>query len=184
MTTSRRIATALIAASAIVLLAAGPVMIFKGYSGQSQIKTQLSAQKVQFPKSVSAGLPAGLASRAGQQVSTGPQAYDFATMLEVHIQEATGGKTYSEVSGAYIAGGRKDVKLAAVRQTAFQGEALRSSMLSAYQAWEITWLVIGLGALFTGIGLVSGIGVLAFRPRKVIVPASAEALESKHLISH
>jgi hypothetical protein len=98
-------------------------------------------------------------------------------MVETHVMEATNGKTYSQVSGAWIAGGMKDAKLAALRQTAFMGESLRGSLMSAYQAWELSWLVIGLGALFTGLGIIFGGISLVTYPRRIKVPASPEALE-------
>ncbi|MFC7483969.1 hypothetical protein ACFQX7_33535 [Luedemannella flava] len=34
------------------------------------------------------------------------------------------------------------------------GNSLRGALLGAYQAWQVTALVAGLGALFTAIGVV------------------------------
>jgi hypothetical protein len=156
-------------------------MIYKGLDGQSQVRDQLAAQKIQFPAKGDKGLPAELTSYAGRKVTTGPQAKAYADMVEHHILAATGGLTYSQVSAKYIAGGSTDAKLGQLRQTAFMGESLRSSLMSAYQAWELTWLVIGLGALLTGFSVVFGATALTLRPRRITVPASPEALESKHL---
>ncbi|MGW0433322.1 hypothetical protein ACWDV4_12395 [Micromonospora sp. NPDC003197] len=39
------------------------------------------------------------------------------------------------------------------REMAFMGQTLRGALLGAYQAWQVTLLVIGLGALFTALGL-------------------------------
>jgi hypothetical protein len=50
----------------------------------------------------------------------------------------------------------KDATLAQQRQTAFMGEWLRGSLMSAYQAWELSWLVIGIGALFFALSIVFG----------------------------
>jgi hypothetical protein len=44
------------------------------------------------------------------------------------------------------------------------GESLRASLLSAYQAWELTSLVVGLGAFFIGLGVVFGATAYAPSP--------------------
>jgi hypothetical protein len=184
MRTSRRVASVLWALTALALVIAGPVMIYRGVDGQNQIRHELSAQQIQFPAKGDKGLPADLASYAGQKVTTGPQAKAYADMVEHHVLAATGGQTYSQVSAKFMAGGGTDAKLGQLRQTAFMGESLRGSLMSAYQAWELTWLVIGLGALLTAFSVVFGATALALRPRRITVPASPEALESKHLATH
>jgi hypothetical protein len=165
----------LIALTGLALLVAGPVMIGVGFSGQSQVTQQLKAQQITFPANAKAGLPAAEAGYAGQQVTTGPQAKAFSNMIETHIKEATGGLTYSQVSAKYMAAtAHKSTPAATLttlggqRQTAFMGESLRGSLLSAYQAWEVTYLVIGLGVAFTGIGAVTlfGAGVALAGSRK------------------
>jgi hypothetical protein len=172
----------------IALLVAGPVMIAVGISGRHQVTSQLAAQQISFPANAKAGLPAAEAGYAGQQVTTGPQAKAFSDMIETHIKEATGGKTYSQVSAAYMAASADRstpaatlTALANERQTAFMGESLRGSLLSGYQAWEVTYLVIGLGAAFTGLGAVTlfGGGVAlasARRARRVTVPETVATL--------
>jgi hypothetical protein len=164
----------------VAMLVAGPIMIAQGVNGQEMIKKELASQKISFPED-RAELPAGLQEYAGVQVTTGPQAKAYAEYIKGHIVEATGGRTYSEVSGEWIAGGRKDAELAQLRQTAFMGETLRGSLMSAFQAWQLTWLVIGLGALLVGLGVVFGVTAWALRPQRIAVPASPEALESRHL---
>jgi hypothetical protein len=176
MKSSKGVAALLAALAGLAMLVAGPIMIAKGFNGQTQVRHQLTAQKIVFPASEKQGLPKAQVGFAGQQVVTGTQAKAYADMVETHVREATGGQTYSQVSGAWIASGMKDAKLAALRQTAFMGESLRGSLMGAYQAWEVTWLVIGLGALVTGLGIVFlGIGV-ALKPRRVKVPASPAGL--------
>ena len=185
---ARALVRYLAAATGLALLVAGPVMIGVGISGQHQVTSQLTAQQITFPVDAKAGLPAAEAGYAGRQVSTGPQAKAFSDMIETHIKEATGGKTYSQVSTAYLAATADKSTPAATlttlsgeRETAFMGESLRGSLLSAYQAWEVTYLVIGLGLAFTGIGAVTlfGAGIAlatSRRARKVIVPETAAAL--------
>ena len=52
------------------------------------------------------------------------------------------------------------------------GESLRGSLMGAYQAWEVTDLVIGLGVAFTGLGAATlvVIGLTEASRRKIHVP--------------
>ena len=181
MRNPRGIAGVLLALAGVALFVAGPVMVYEGFHGQSQIRTELTNQKISFPAKGDKSLPANLQSYGGQQVTTGPQAKAYADMVETHVQAATGGKTYSEVSAAWMAGGMKDPTLAQQRQTAFMGESLRGSLMSAYQAWELTWLVIGLGALLFGLSFVFGATAWALRPQRLRVPESPEVTQHKEL---
>lgn len=144
------------------LLAAGPVMLWRARGGRTQIRGELAAQKITFPEG---GLPAHLARYAGTTVETGPQARAYAELIKDHVAKATGGRAYAEVTEELHATGGDDEKLTQLRQTAFMGESLRASLLSAYQAWEITTLVAGLGAALTGVGavLVAGADALGSR---------------------
>lgn len=175
--TPRALATGIATVTGAALIAAGPVMIYEGVHGQHQVTSQLSAQLISFPAKGSAGLPAAQAGHAGQQVTTGPQAKAYADMIETHILEATGGRTYSQVSAAAMAA-PNDTKLAGQKQTAFMGESLRGSLMGAYQAWEVTYLVIGLGVAFLGIGAatVAVTGLTEISRRKVHVPDTIAAL--------
>ncbi len=180
MRTSRGfIASVLLALAGLALLVAGPIMIYEGAHGQSQVRSELTAQKIVFPAKGDKGLPANLRSYGGQQVTTGPQAKAYADMVETHVKEATGGLTYSEVSSKWIAGGMKDATLGQQRQTAFMGESLRGSLMSAYQAWELSLLVMGLGALFTSLAVVFGAAAWALFPQRTAVPESFEAREGE-----
>ena len=186
--TARTLVRWLAALTGLALLIAGPIMIGVGISGQHQVTDQLKAQQITFPAKGSSGLPAAQAGYGGQTVTTGPQAKAFSDMIETHIKEATGGQTYSQVSGAYITASADKTappatltKLAALRQTAFMGESLRGSLLSAYQAWQVTYLVIGLGIAFTGIGLVTtfaaGVSLTTARKTtKITIPETAATL--------
>ncbi|MES9541507.1 hypothetical protein [Actinomadura sp. NPDC000600] len=53
---------------------------------------------------------------------------------------------------AVRADGSDDEKPADLQRAAFTGEMLRASLMSAYQAWQVTLLAGGLGVLFTGLG--------------------------------
>lgn len=144
--------SALLLVVGAVLLVAGPTMISRGMVGRGQIKQELTDQKIIF-----AGvhdLPTHLARFAGRQVRTGEHAKAYAEMIGAHVARATGGRTYSEIADEWLAGGRSDERLTRLRETAFMGQTLRGSLLGAYQAWQITTLVIGLGVVLAAIGLV------------------------------
>lgn len=163
--TARSLVRWLTALTGFALLIAGPIMIGVGVSGQHQVTDQLKAQQITFPANAKAGLPAAQTGYAGQQVTNGAQAKAFSDMIETHIKEATGGLTYSQVSGQYMTASADKstpaatlTKLSGLRQTAFMGESLRGSLLSAYQAWQVTYLVIGLGIAFAGLGALALFG--------------------------
>ena len=90
-------------------------------------------------------------------MSTGDQAQAFAELIGRHVTQATGGRTYSQIVDEWQATDRTDERLARLRQTAFMGQTLRGSLLGAYQAWQITTLVMGLGGLLAA----TGVGFLA-----------------------
>jgi hypothetical protein len=175
--TARTVSAGLVAATGVALLAAGPVMIYEGVHGQHEVTSQLSEQLISFPAKGSSGLPAAQAGYAGQQVTTGPQAKAYADMIETHVKEATGGLTYSQVSAKAMAA-PTDTKLAGLKNTAFMGESLRGSLMGAYQAWEVTYLVEGLGVAFAGIGAVTltVVGLTEASRRKIHVPDTIAAI--------
>lgn len=150
---------ALVGTVGVALLAAGPVMLWRGRGGREEVRAELAAQRITFPER---GLPAGLAPFAGQPVQTGPQAHAYSELIKDHLAKATGGRTYAEITEELHATGDDDEKLTRLRQTAFMGETLRGSLLSAYQAWHLTTLVTGLGGALTGLGaaLVATAGAL------------------------
>ena len=175
--TPRGLATGIAGLTGVALIAAGPVMMYEGLHGQHEVTSQLSEQLISFPAKGSASLPAAQSGYAGQQVTTGPQAKAYADMIETHVKEATGGKTYSQVSAAALAA-PNDTKLAGEKQTAFMGESLRGSLMGAYQAWEVTYLVTGLGLVFLGVGAatLAVTGLTEASRRKIHVPDTIVAL--------
>ncbi|MPZ84481.1 MAG: hypothetical protein GEV28_30460 [Actinophytocola sp.] len=134
-----------------VLLATGPVLVLRGRAGREQIQHELTTQKIVFPRVDD--LPDALTRYAGLQVTTGEQALAFAELIGTHVTQATAGRTYAEIADEWQAGGRTDQRLGKLRETAFMGQTLRGSLLGAYQAWQITTLVAGLGCLLTAIGV-------------------------------
>src|SRR6185436_4567092 len=104
---------------------------------------------------------AALDQYAGQQLTTGPQAKAYADhYILVHMNAASGGKTYEEVSGEYIQlsdaakASPEGQKLAGLRQTMFMGDTLRGLLLYAY-AFATIGTIAGFAAIvcFVGAGL-------------------------------
>src|SRR3954451_24906705 len=92
-----------------VLLIAGGLLTWANSFVGNQVHDQLSAQRITMPTSQTglAELPpadrAALEPYAGQMMTTGPQAKAYANhFIWVHMNEASQGKTYSELSGQYI----------------------------------------------------------------------------------
>ncbi len=135
-----------------ILLVAGLILIGRGMVSRGQVQYELADQKISFP-GVEV-LPPNLSRYAGARVRTGEHAKAYADLIGMHVAKATAGRTYAEIADEWMADGRGDQQLTKLRDTAFVGQSLRVSLLSAYQAWQVTILVIGLGSLFTAIGVV------------------------------
>jgi len=122
---------------AAVLLVAGGLLTWASNFVADNVHTQLVAQRIDFPKAGSDQLndpkvKPYLEQYAGQQLTTGAQAKAYADhFIKVHLEEATGGKTYSELSAAARAN-PGDAKAAALVDLAFKGETLRGLLLNAY----------------------------------------------------
>lgn len=143
--------------SILLLVGAGLALMGEKFA-TNQVRHQLVQEKIYFP---AAGTPAldpkefpGLQQYASQQVDSGVKAKAYADeFIWVHMMKASGGKTYAEVSAASQAN-PSDQKLAALKNTLFQGDMLRSSLLTAY-AFSVFGTVAGyaLVALLIGAGL-------------------------------
>jgi hypothetical protein len=131
-----------------VLLAAGGLLSWANSFVGDQVHSQLADQHITMPTNETglADLPAAdraaLQKYAGQKLTTGPQAKAYADhYIWVHMNEASNGQTYSEVSGQYIQQCASDPKAAAtktcqdlgsLRQTLFMGNTLRGLLLYGY----------------------------------------------------
>ena len=132
---------------AIVLLIAGGLLLYASVFIGNQVHDQLAAQKITMPTDQTglANLPpedkAAMEPYAGQQMTNGKQAKAYADhYIAVHLSEVADGKTYSEVSGEYLAqcsdpkaAASADCQtLAGQKATLFQGETLRGLLLYGY----------------------------------------------------
>ena len=164
---------------AVVLLIAGGLLVYANVFIGNQVHDQLAAQRITMPTDQTglAKLPAedkaALEPYAGQQMTTGKQARAYADhFIAVHLQEAAGGKTYSEVSGQYLAQCSDPAtatsasceELSGQRQTLFQGETLRGLLLYGY-AFATMGTLAGYAAIaaFVGAALFLVLALLGFR---------------------
>jgi hypothetical protein len=153
---------------AIVLLAAGGLLVWGHYFVNSQVHNQLAAQKIFFPPKGSPAIKgpqfAAMQQYAGQQLVTGPQAATYADhFIAVHLSEAAGGKTYSEVSTLARAK-PNDAALQGQVETLFKGTALRGLLLNAY-AFSKFGQIAGIASyvMFAGAGILlalAGLGLV------------------------
>ena len=166
-----------------VLLVAGVLLLWGHSYANSQVTSQLSAQKIVFPtkanpefKALPASDQAAMGAYAGQVMTTGAQAKAYADhFIAVHLAEMGQGKTYSQLSAASLAQ-PKNTALAGLVQTVFRGTTLRSMLLEAYGFWQIGQIALfGAIASFTGAGLLLILSVLGLVHERR-VPAETEVL--------
>jgi hypothetical protein len=138
-----KITTAGGAAIVVVLLVAGGLLTWGHSFVNSNVRSQLAQQQIFFPSTAAFAHPkAGteitpsmipsVSRYAGQQLLTGAQAGAYAnSFIAVHLSEMPYGGVYSKVSAASMAS-PTNTKLAALKQTSFQGTTLRGLLLEAY----------------------------------------------------
>jgi hypothetical protein len=136
-------------AVAVILLAAGGLLLWGSTYVHNTVQGQLSAQQIYFPPKAAFAHPVAgteitpsmvpsVSQYAGQQLLTGQQAEAYAdNFIAVHIANMTGGKTYAQLSTASLAQ-PNNVKLAGQVATVFKGETLRSMLLNAYGWWKVS----------------------------------------------
>jgi hypothetical protein len=101
--------------AAVVLIAFGVVSIVMGASGRDTVETELTRQNIVGTEDMTPSAIAGEAKEAGlkdvalpscnvaeQSIDSGDEARCFASYMNVHALEATGGYTYAEM-GRYEA---------------------------------------------------------------------------------
>ena len=171
---------------AAVLIVVGSLGLWAHSFVEHNVKTQLAQQKIDFPSKAgiaaqkSAEITKYVTPYAGQHVVNGKQAQVFADhYIKVHLSEVAGGKTYSEVSGAFITMDPKDPNYATVaqqRQTLFMGETLRGMLLNAYGFWKMGQIALITGIVsFIGAGLMLLLSALGFWHLRRVSP-EAEVL--------
>ena len=144
-----------------VLLVAGGLLTWAHVFIDDQVHDQLAMQGITMPARADLETQAqhdALDKYAGQQMLTGPQAKAFADhYILVHMNAASEGKTYEQVSGEYIAlsdaakAGSEGQALGQLRQTLFMGDTLRGLLLYGY-----AFATMGAIALYAAIACFAG----------------------------
>ena len=121
---------------AVVLLAAGGLLVWGHSFIEGQVHDQLAAQKIFFPpadsKAVQGDQFADMRAYGGQQLTTGAQAKVYSDdFIAIHLTEVADGKTYAEVS-ALAQADPTNTTLQGQANTLFKGNALRGLLLDAY----------------------------------------------------
>ncbi|MDQ5972740.1 MAG: hypothetical protein QG553_899 [Patescibacteria group bacterium] len=157
------------AAMTAVLLVVGGLSFYAYNFATTNVRNELSAQKIYFPAKGSPALdPAKyptLQKYAGQQVDDGPKAKAYANdYIGKHLEDIAGGKTYAEVSAEAM----KDptnAKLQAQKQSLFQGETLRGILLGdGYAYWTFGMIAYYAAmAAFIGAGIMGLLVLLGVR---------------------
>ncbi|MHB8234688.1 MAG: hypothetical protein ACYDHT_08560 [Solirubrobacteraceae bacterium] len=142
--------TSIASVAAAGIIAVGIIATVGGNYAKSVVHDQLVPQKIFFPASNSPELLPGVKQYAGQQLVNGSQAKAYANnFINVHLSKVAAGQTYAQVSAASIAA-PKNAKLAEEKATLFQGETLRSILLSAWG-----WSLVGTIATLAGILMIA-----------------------------
>jgi TRAP-type C4-dicarboxylate transport system permease small subunit len=173
-------------AAAVLLAVAGGLLLWGSTYVHNTVQNQLSAQQIYFPPAAAFAHPkAGteitpnmipsVSQYAGQQLLTGQQAEAYADhFIAQHIADMGGGKTYSQLSAESMAQ-PANAKLAALVNTVFKGETLRSMLLNAYGWWkvsQITYIAALASFALAGLALIGSVIALA-TGRKPQTPAEA-----------
>jgi len=157
----------------VVLLVAGGLLTWGHSFVNSNVQSQLAQQQIYFPSTAAFAHPkAGteitpsmipsVSQYAGQQLLTGEQAKVYANdFIAVHLSEMPYGGVYSKISAAAIAQ-PTNAKLAALKQTSFEGTTLRGLLLEAYafskigavMLWGaiVSFIAAALMAVLVGLG--------------------------------
>src|SRR6195952_5032346 len=140
-----------------VLLVAGGLLTWAHNFVGDQVHNQLTMQGITMPEGDAlVGLPKAdakaLKQYAGSSMDTGPEAKAFADhYILAHMNEASKGQTYEQVSGKYIAlsdtakASQDGQALGQLRQTLFMGDTLRGLLLYGY-AFATMGTIAGIAA--------------------------------------
>ncbi|WP_030528111.1 hypothetical protein [Phycicoccus jejuensis] len=176
---------------ATVLLVAAGLLTWASTFATSTVHDQLAAQQITMPVAAALTTPqmkAELTQYAGQELTTGAQAKAYADYyIQAHMDEASQGKTYSQVSGEYMAAlktaptAQATQDLGQLRQTLFMGTTLRGMLLNAYAFATIgaiaMWAAI---AAFAGSLVMFVLGGLGLRHAHKVNLVEAPAIEKIH----
>ena len=162
---------------AVILLAAGGLMLWGHSFVDSQVHNQLAAQKIVFPANNSPAIKApefaAMHQYAGQLMTNGAQAEVYADhFIANHLTEIAGGQTYAQLSAKALAN-PNDAKLAGQVEAMFKGTTLRGLLLNAYAFWKMGELAFwGAIVAFTGAGLLLILSALGYAHLRRVSPTA------------
>ncbi len=162
---------------AIILLAAGGLMMWGHSFVDSQVHNQLAAQKIVFPANGSPAIKApefaAMHQYAGQLMTNGAQAEVYADhFIANHLTEIGGGQTYAQLSAKALAQ-PNNAKLAGQVETMFKGTTLRGLLLNAYAFWKMGELAFwGAIVSFIGAGLLLILSALGYAHLRRVSPTA------------
>ena len=180
-------------AVAVILLAAGGLLLWGSTYVHNTVQGQLASQQIFFPSTAAFAHPVAgteitpsmipsVSQYAGQQLLTGQQAEAYADhFIAVHIADMGGGKTYSQLSAESIAQ-PNNAKLAGLVATVFKGETLRSMLLNAYGWWkvsQITYIAAIVSFALGGLTLIASLFALTLGHRPEITHEAIPAAGAK-----
>ena len=174
---------------AAVLLVAGGLLVWASSFASANVHDQLASQQITMPAAEALTTPEmkdNLAQYAGQPLTTGAQAKAYADYyIQVHMDESSDGRTYSQVSGEYMKAMKTaptadaTAELGQLRQSLFMGTTLRGMLLNAYAFGTLgaiaMWAAI---AAFVGAGVMLVLGGLGLRHAHAVQGIDAPAIES------
>jgi hypothetical protein len=160
---------------AVILLAAGGLLMWGHSFVNGEVHNQLAAQKIVFPANGSPAIKApefaAMHQYAGQLMTTGAQAEVYADhFIANHLKVIGGGQTYSQLS-AKAQLQPKNVALAGQVETMFKGTMLRGSLLNAYAFWKMGQLAM-LAAIvaFAGAAMLLILSIAGFAHLRRVSP--------------
>jgi hypothetical protein len=163
---------------AAVLVVAGCLLLWGHQFANSNVRSQLVAQKVYFPPKGNAELADPkvgpyLNQYAGRQLTNGAQAKAYADhFIGVHLQKIGGGQTYAQLSTKAMAQ-PNNTELAAQVNTVFKGETLRGMLLNAYAFWKMGQIALYAAiAAFVGAALMLALAALGFLHLRRVGPGA------------
>ena len=162
---------------AVILLAAGGLMLWGHSFVNSQVHNQLAAQKIVFPANNSPAIKApefaAMHQYAGQLMTNGAQAKVYADhFIANHLTEIAGGQTYAQLSAKALAS-PNDAKLAGQVDAMFKGTTLRGMLLNAYAFWKMGELALwGAIVAFAGAGLLLLLSALGYAHLRRVSPTA------------
>jgi hypothetical protein len=152
---------------AVILLAAGGLLLWGHSFVNGEVHSQLAAQKIVFPANGSPAIKApefaAMHQYAGQLMTNGAQAEVYADhFIANHLKVIGGGQTYAQLSAKALAQ-PKNVALAGQVEAVFKGTMLRGSLLDAFAFWKMGQIALLASIVaFIGAAMLLILSILGF----------------------